>query len=195
VSAIFRIVERDAPTLLIDEADTFLKENDELRGILNTGHRRGGQVTRTVGDDHEPRLFSTWAPVAIAMIGQLPATLDDRSIVLATVRSWRDPAERRAKRDCRWRPASQGSAKSNARRSDCCQNAYSHFRHFYSPFDFYVLYYPFDFYVVGRCQHITLMFASHGIDADQSTAVCEAHRARRRGDRIESNRDAICCGA
>src|ERR1700745_2384444 len=36
VSAIFRIIERDTPTLLIDEADTFLKENDELRGILNT---------------------------------------------------------------------------------------------------------------------------------------------------------------
>ena len=34
VSAVFRIVEMAKPTLLIDEADTFLKENDELRGIL-----------------------------------------------------------------------------------------------------------------------------------------------------------------
>ena len=53
VSAVFRIVEMAKPTLLIDEADTFLKENDEPRGILNAGHRKGGQVTRTVGDDHE----------------------------------------------------------------------------------------------------------------------------------------------
>jgi Protein of unknown function (DUF3631) len=83
VAAIFRIIERDAPTLLIDEADTFLKENDELRGILNAGHRRGGQITRTVGDDHEPRLFSTWAPAAIAMIGRLPDTLNDRSVVVS----------------------------------------------------------------------------------------------------------------
>jgi hypothetical protein len=83
VSAIFRIVELATPTLLIDEADTFLKENDELRGILNTGHRRGGQVTRTVGDDHEPRLFSTWAPAAIAMIGRLPDTLNDRSVIIS----------------------------------------------------------------------------------------------------------------
>jgi putative DNA primase/helicase len=67
---------------LIDEADTFLKENDELRGILNTGHRRGGQVLRTVGDDHEPRQFSTWAPAAIAMIGRLPDTLHDRSVII-----------------------------------------------------------------------------------------------------------------
>jgi hypothetical protein len=67
-------------SLLIDEADTFLKDNDELRGILNTGHRKGGSVLRTVGDDHEPRQFSTWGPAAIAMIGRLPDTLDDRSV-------------------------------------------------------------------------------------------------------------------
>jgi putative DNA primase/helicase len=82
VSSIFRVIEQAMPTLLIDEADTFLKENDELRGVLNTGHRRGGQVLRTVGEDHEPRLFSTWAPAAIAMIGRLPDTLNDRSVVI-----------------------------------------------------------------------------------------------------------------
>ena len=92
VAAVFRIIEMAAPTLLIDEADTFLKENDELRGILNTGHRRGGQVTRTVGDDHEPRQFSTWAPVAIAMIGRLPDTLEDRAIALRLRR--KKPTER-----------------------------------------------------------------------------------------------------
>jgi putative DNA primase/helicase len=91
-SAIFRIVEQARPTLLIDEADTFLKENDELRGILNTGHRRGGQVLRTVGDDHEPRQFSTWAAAAIAMIGRLPDTLNDRSVIINLRR--RKPEER-----------------------------------------------------------------------------------------------------
>src|SRR5262249_47402616 len=91
-SAIFRIVEQAGPTLLIDEADTFLKENDELRGILNTGHRRGGQVLRTVGEDHEPRQFSTWAPAAIAMIGRLPDTLNDRSVVINLRR--RKPTEK-----------------------------------------------------------------------------------------------------
>jgi putative DNA primase/helicase len=83
VAAVFRIVEIAAPILLIDEADTFLKENDELRGILNTGHRKGGQVTRTVGDDHEPKQFSTWAPAAIAMIGKLPDTLEDRAVTIS----------------------------------------------------------------------------------------------------------------
>jgi Protein of unknown function (DUF3631) len=82
-AAIFRTVEKAKPTLLIDEADTFLKDNEELRGILNAGHRRGGQIIRTVGDDHEPRQFSTWAPAAIAMIGRLPDTLEDRSVSIA----------------------------------------------------------------------------------------------------------------
>jgi putative DNA primase/helicase len=79
-SAIFRIVEVQQPTLLIDEADSFLSGNDELRGILNSGHRRGGFVIRTVGEDFEPRAFSTYSACAIALIGKLPATLMDRSV-------------------------------------------------------------------------------------------------------------------
>lgn len=81
-AAVFRIIEQSRPTLLIDEADASLKENEELRGILNSGHRKGGSVIRTVGDNHEPRAFSTWGPVAIALIGQLPDTLQDRSVVI-----------------------------------------------------------------------------------------------------------------
>lgn len=80
-AAIFRTIEAVQPTLLIDEADTFLTEDaSELRGILNSGHRRIGAVTRLVGDDHEPRMFSTWAATAIAAIGRLPDTLEDRSV-------------------------------------------------------------------------------------------------------------------
>jgi putative DNA primase/helicase len=79
-AAIFRVVEMQQPTLLIDEADTFLMENGELRGILNSGHRKGGFVLRTVGEDLEPRSFSTYSACAIALIGKLPDTLTDRSV-------------------------------------------------------------------------------------------------------------------
>ena len=80
-AALFRAVEKWRPTLLIDEADTFLKDSDELRGILNSGHARASAwVIRTTGDDHEPRRFATWSPKAIALIGKLPPTLDSRSI-------------------------------------------------------------------------------------------------------------------
>jgi hypothetical protein len=85
-SVVFRVVEQARPTLLIDEADTFLVDNDELRGVLNTGHRQGGQVIRNVGENHEPRAFSTHAPAAIAMIGELPGTLADRSVPVPLTR-------------------------------------------------------------------------------------------------------------
>ena len=81
-SSIFRTIEKARPTLLMDEGDTFLLSNEEMRGILNSGHRRGGSVLRTVGDDFEPRQFGTYAACAIAMIGQLPGTLADRSITI-----------------------------------------------------------------------------------------------------------------
>src|ERR1700683_1380038 len=38
--AFFRVIEEARPTLLIDEADTLLAGNDELRGILNSGYTR-----------------------------------------------------------------------------------------------------------------------------------------------------------
>ena len=37
---LFRCIEEFRPTLLLDEADTWLRENEELRGILNGGHSR-----------------------------------------------------------------------------------------------------------------------------------------------------------
>jgi putative DNA primase/helicase len=89
-AAIFRAIELWNPTLLIDEADTTLPGNEELRGILNSGHtRRTAFVLRTVGDEHMPRKFSTWTPLAIAMIGDLPGTLADRSIVIPMQRKKR----------------------------------------------------------------------------------------------------------
>jgi hypothetical protein len=81
-AAVFRVVESHRPCLLIDEADTFLRDNEELRGVLNSGHRRGGSVLRTTGDDHEPRAFATYAACVIALIGQLPGTLSDRSVMI-----------------------------------------------------------------------------------------------------------------
>jgi putative DNA primase/helicase len=69
------------PTLLIDEADTFLAGNEELRGILNAGHNRAyAYVLRAVGEDYEPKQFRVWAPKAIAKIGRLPPTLHSRAI-------------------------------------------------------------------------------------------------------------------
>ena len=79
--ALFRYIEDVRPTLLIDEADSFAKDNEELRGILNSGHTKAAaNVIRNV--DHKPRRFSTWAPKAIATIGTLADTLEDRAVVV-----------------------------------------------------------------------------------------------------------------
>jgi hypothetical protein len=92
-AVLYRVVEAFAPTILVDEADTFLAEQDELRGVLNAGHdRHSAVVPRCVGDEFEPRVFHVFGAVAIAAIGKLPDTLMDRSIVVQMKR--KGPGER-----------------------------------------------------------------------------------------------------
>lgn len=82
-SVLFRVVERYCPTVLIDEGDTYLTDNEELRGIINGGHNRlSAYVWRSVGDNHDPKQFKVWSPKCIAMIGKLPDTLEDRALVI-----------------------------------------------------------------------------------------------------------------
>jgi hypothetical protein len=84
-AALFRVVEAAKPSLLIDEADSFAHENEELRGVVNSSHcRLDAFVVRAVavGDDYEARRFSTWAPMAIASIGKVASTIADRSIMI-----------------------------------------------------------------------------------------------------------------
>jgi hypothetical protein len=86
-ATIYRIVEEGRPTLIIDEADAFLKDNEELRGILNSGHQRDmAFVARCNMVTGSPEKFSTWCPKAIAKIGKLPETLADRSLPIALKR-------------------------------------------------------------------------------------------------------------
>ena len=82
-AAIFRMIAAHKPTLLIDEMDTFIEANEELRGILNSGHTRdAANIIRCDGDDHEPKRFSTWGAMVFAHIGTIPDTLEDRSVRL-----------------------------------------------------------------------------------------------------------------
>lgn len=102
-SALFRYVEEIRPTLLIDEADSFVKDNEEMRGILNSGHTKAAaHVIRNVevSGEHKPRRFSTWAPKAIATIRALADTLEDRAIILTLQRKPKSASvERLRKRD------------------------------------------------------------------------------------------------
>lgn len=82
-AAMFRTIEAYRPTLLLDETDASFKDNEELRGLVNSGHTRdAAYVLRVVGDEHEPRVFSTWCPKLLCGIGRLPPTIESRAIIL-----------------------------------------------------------------------------------------------------------------
>lgn len=84
-SALFRSIEAWQPTLLIDETDTFLRDNEDLRGIINSGHTRSNAyVMRVEGENHEPKRYKTWAPKALSGIGNknLHDTITSRAIIL-----------------------------------------------------------------------------------------------------------------
>ncbi|WP_175544271.1 DUF3631 domain-containing protein [Mesorhizobium sp. YR577] len=87
-AAIFRLIEQQPRTLLLDELDTQVEGNEALRGILNSGHsREGATVLRAVRNgengDWETHSYSTWAPVAMAKIGKLFPTWASRSIIIS----------------------------------------------------------------------------------------------------------------
>jgi len=86
-AAIYRIIENHRPTLLIDEADRFLKFSEELNGIINAGHTRR-TATRIHCEKNkdgtiEQKSFSLWGAQVIAGIGGQAETLTSRSIKIS----------------------------------------------------------------------------------------------------------------
>lgn len=86
------------PTILFDEIDTLFgpkaKENEEVRGILNAGHRRGAMAGRCVirGKEILTEELPAFCAVALAGLGNLPDTILTRSVVIKMRR--RAPSER-----------------------------------------------------------------------------------------------------
>lgn len=92
-AALFRLVADKQPTLLLDEADTYLglssaKQHEDLRGLINAGHRRGAMVYRgeVAGKTVKVAEFPAFAACALAGIGDLPDTILDRSVIVAMKR-------------------------------------------------------------------------------------------------------------
>jgi putative DNA primase/helicase len=98
-AVLFRLVELHKPILALDEVDTYLADNDELRGLLNAGHKRGARAFRCEGDKNEVRAFNAFAPAVLAGIGHLQGTLHDRSVQIRLVRA--RPGEVMARFDSR----------------------------------------------------------------------------------------------
>jgi hypothetical protein len=80
--------EDGAPTLLFDEIDTVFgpkaKDNEEIRGLLNAGHRKGAVAGRCVvrGKEVFTEELPAYCPVAMAGLGYLPDTIFTRSVIV-----------------------------------------------------------------------------------------------------------------
>ncbi len=84
-AGLFRITEMYGPTLLMDEVDTFMRDNNDLKVLINAGHTRNSAfVIRIVGDNNEPKRFNVFGPKALAGISlekHLPDSTMSRAIV------------------------------------------------------------------------------------------------------------------
>ncbi|MER7576841.1 DUF3631 domain-containing protein [Streptomyces sp. NPDC126514] len=90
-AALFRSVsgvDGERPTILFDEIDTIFGpkagENEQLRGFINAGHRRGKVMYRCVGDgaNQTVQAFPSYTAVAVAGLGSLPDTILTRSVII-----------------------------------------------------------------------------------------------------------------
>ena len=97
---LFRKVSDEAglPTILYDEIDTVFgpkaKDNEDIRGMLNAGHRRGAVAGRCVmkGKVVETEELPAYCAVAMAGLDDLPDTIGSRSINIRMRR--RAPSEK-----------------------------------------------------------------------------------------------------
>ena len=87
-AAVYRAIGTDVPpTLLVDEADTIFggknaDANEDLRGLLNAGHQRNRPAIRWDAGTRSLETIPTFAMAALAGIGAMPDTIEDRAVVI-----------------------------------------------------------------------------------------------------------------
>lgn len=95
-AAIWRLIEKCRPTLILDEAQSISRLGSEsaevTREILNSAIDRNAAVIRCVGKDHEPKAFSVYCPKVVALIGELDGVLADRCLPVEMKRKTEDEA-------------------------------------------------------------------------------------------------------
>ena len=87
-AATFRSLMKGLRVLLFDEVDAIFRRRgqdesaEDLRALLNAGHRRGATIPRCVGPSHDVQHFPVFAATALAGSGDLPDTLMTRSVII-----------------------------------------------------------------------------------------------------------------
>ena len=90
VPALFRMIDAadQPPTLILDEVDRLLgsakkdEDNRDLVAILNNGFRDGHPTYRCVGPTQIPTPFSNYCMCALAGIGRITDTIEDRAVTI-----------------------------------------------------------------------------------------------------------------
>ena len=89
VAAIFRLLREEQATLLLDEGDSIFNpraanQHEDLRALLNSGWQKGSTILRVVGEGKRMKVekFPSYAAVALAVIGDLPDTIESRAIIV-----------------------------------------------------------------------------------------------------------------
>ena len=108
-SAVYRSIGADPddpPAPLMDEADTIFGAkagdgNEDLRGLLNAGHQRNRPALRYDAGLRRVEHIPTFAMAALAGIGNMPDTIEDRAVIIAMRRRAPDEIVKpyRARRD------------------------------------------------------------------------------------------------
>jgi hypothetical protein len=87
-AAVYRAIGTGTPpTLLVDEADAIFggknaEANEDLRGLLNAGHQRNRPAIRWDAGTRSLETIPTFAMAALAGIGAMPDTIEDRAVVV-----------------------------------------------------------------------------------------------------------------
>ena len=86
-ATLFRIIEQWNPSLLLDEAHVYMKEDKDLRGIFCGAYTRGSaKVPRCNQETYEVEFFSTFGPKAVAQIGALDDQIASRCFPIKLAR-------------------------------------------------------------------------------------------------------------
>ena len=102
-AVMYRIIEKEQPTLLLDEMDAQMRADRErasaIQSVLNSGYKRGATavVWRCEAPSFNPVAFNVFCPKAFAGIGQAslhPTTLDRSVPILLERKLATDTVER-----------------------------------------------------------------------------------------------------
>jgi hypothetical protein len=106
-AVLFRKIDKDRPTLLLDETDTLFSHSNAdrgelLRSLLNGGFERGAKVPRCLDKGRDIHDFDVFCPKAFAGIGSLPDTVTDRCIPVRLKKKRRnEPVQRFRRREAK----------------------------------------------------------------------------------------------